>query len=64
MTEFRLSESAAWDYPAGLAKMRWATHCESEGCFDVKNANEAAFDEHVAAGRAAAKAKALEKGRN
>src|SRR5881396_4296409 len=24
MREFRLTESEAWDYPVGLAKMRWA----------------------------------------
>lgn len=43
----RLSESAAWDYPVGLAKMRWATYWESEGCFKVLNANEAEFDEFI-----------------
>lgn len=48
MTHFRITESQAWDYPVGLAKMRWATHWEAEGCFEIKNAAEAEFDEFVA----------------
>lgn len=44
----RLSEADAWDYPAGLAKMRWATHWESEGGFKIKNAAESEFDDVIA----------------
>lgn len=48
MLKFRLSEAEAWDYPAGLAKMRWAAYWESEGGLDIYNAHEAEFDEFVA----------------
>ena len=44
----RLSEAQAWDYPVGLAKMRWQAHGESEGCFQIKNAGEAEFDDYIA----------------
>jgi hypothetical protein len=44
----RLTESQAWDYPVGLAKMRWQAHGESEGCFQIKNASEAEFDAYIA----------------
>ncbi len=45
---FRLSEAAAWDYPVGLAKMRWAAHWEREGGFDIYNRHEAEHDIAVA----------------
>jgi len=48
MGQFGLSEAEAWDYPAGLAKMRWAAHWEQEGCLDVYNAHDAEFDAFVA----------------
>jgi hypothetical protein len=47
MTHFHLTEAQAWDYPAGLAKMRWATHWESEGAFKIKNASESEFDQFI-----------------
>jgi hypothetical protein len=48
MREFRLSEAAAWDYPVGMAKMRWAAHWEAEGGLDVYNAHESEADAHIA----------------
>jgi hypothetical protein len=41
--KFRLTESEAWDYPVGLAKMRWAAFWEQEGGLDVQNW----FDAHI-----------------
>lgn len=43
-----LAESAAWDYPLGLAKMRWQCYWEEEGGLKVQNHNEAAFDNFIA----------------
>jgi hypothetical protein len=43
MLKFRLSEAEAWDYPVGLAKMRWQTYWEQEGGSEVKNW----FDQHI-----------------
>jgi hypothetical protein len=57
MDQFRLSEAEAWDYPVGLAKMRWAAHWESQGGMEVYNAHEAEFDQFVAEQRAAKKEK-------
>ncbi len=48
MSELRLTESQAWDYPLGLAKMRWACHWEQESGLDVYNAHDAVFDAFVA----------------
>jgi len=48
MQDLGLGESAAWDYPVGLAKMRWATHWEEQGGLNVQNAHEAEQDAHVA----------------
>jgi hypothetical protein len=48
MLHLRLSESRAWDYPVGLAKMRWAAHWEQEGGLDVYSQHDAEFDEFVA----------------
>jgi hypothetical protein len=42
------SEAQAWDYPVGLAKMRWAAHWEAQGGVDVYNAHDAEFDAYVA----------------
>ena len=47
MTHFHLTESAAWDYPVGLAKMRWAAHWEQEGGLDIYNAHEAESDAQI-----------------
>lgn len=35
MERLRKSEADAWDYPVGLAKMRWAAHWEQEGGLDI-----------------------------
>jgi hypothetical protein len=48
MLEFGLSESEAWDYPLGLAKMRFAAFWEQEGSFDIYNQHDADFDAFVA----------------
>ncbi len=47
MRELRLTESQAWDYPLGLAKMRWACHWEQESGLDIYNAHDAVFDAFV-----------------
>lgn len=47
MEHLRLSESAAWDYPYGLAKMRWACYWEQQGGLDIYNDNEAEHDRFV-----------------
>ena len=47
MTTLRLTESQAWNYPFGLAKMRWACHWESEGGIDIRNENDESFDRFV-----------------
>jgi hypothetical protein len=57
MHHFQLKEAAAWDYPAGLAKMRWATHWESQGGMEIYNAHEAEFDQFIAEQRAKKKTK-------
>lgn len=44
----RLSEDHAWDYPYGLAKIRWAAYWEEEGGLDIYNQHEAQFDRFVA----------------
>jgi hypothetical protein len=41
---FGKSEAQAWDYPFGLAKMRYAAWLESEGALHVKNENDIEFD--------------------
>ncbi len=41
MTHFGLTEAEAWDYPAGLAKIRWSAHWEAEGGLEVFNAHDA-----------------------
>ena len=48
MLHLRLTEAQAWDYPAGLATMRWATHYEAEGSLQIRNAHEIEFDHFVA----------------
>lgn len=47
MAHLHLSESLAWDYPAGLAAMRWSTHWEQEGGLDIANEHEAAHFAYV-----------------
>lgn len=42
------SESQAWDYPFGLAKMHWAAFYEGEGSLDIYNAHDAEFDRFCA----------------
>ncbi len=48
MSHLRKTEAEAWDYPVGLAKMRWACHWEQEGGLDVYNAHEAEEDDFIA----------------
>lgn len=48
MLRLGLSESAAWDYPYGLAQMRFAAYWEDEGCYEVKNEHEAEFERFIA----------------
>lgn len=48
MTHLRFTEAQAWDYPFGLAKMRWATHWEMEGGLDIENEHDKSFDRFVA----------------
>lgn len=48
MLTLRLTEAEAWDYPVGLAKMRWATYWEREGGLEICNEQEAEFDAAVA----------------
>ncbi len=31
------SETEAWDYPLGLAQMRYAAFCEQEGCWEIQS---------------------------
>ena len=44
MVEFRMTESQSWNYPFGLAKMRWAAHWEAQGGIDIKNKREVEWD--------------------
>lgn len=48
MVTFHLSEAQAWDYPFGLAKMRWLCHWEEQDGIDVYNHHDAEFDRYVA----------------
>lgn len=48
MLSLRLQEAEAWDYPAGLAKMRWAAYWEQEQGLDVYNQHDAEFDQFIA----------------
>ena len=48
MTTLRLTEPEAWDYPYGLAKMRWACHWEMEGGLDVRNEDDEVFEQYIA----------------
>ncbi len=56
MTDLRLTESQAWDYPFGLAKMRWAAHWEQQGGLDLYNEHDAEFDRFIAEQEAKGKA--------
>lgn len=44
MRRIGLTEALAWDYPVGLAKMRWAAHWEREGSLDIYGPQDEAFD--------------------
>lgn len=48
MENLRKSEAEAWDYPLGLAKMRWACFWEQQDGLDVYNAHDAEFDRFIA----------------
>jgi hypothetical protein len=45
---YRLSLSEGWDFPAGEAKMRWATYWEEEQGLSIYNYHDAEFDRFVA----------------
>jgi hypothetical protein len=53
MLKCGLGEIAAWDYPLGLAQMRWAAYWEEQDALDIYNHIDAEIDrshaEHVAA---------------
>lgn len=42
---FALTEDQAWDYPYGLAKMRWTSLWEQEGKLEVYNHHDAQHDQ-------------------
>lgn len=44
MLQFRLTEAEAWDYPLGLAKLRWGCYWEETGDWSIYNEAEAQFD--------------------
>jgi hypothetical protein len=44
MTQVGKSEGEAWDYPFGMAKMRWQAFCESEGTLNIYNDHDAVFE--------------------
>jgi hypothetical protein len=48
MLTYRLSEAEAWDYPVGLAKMRWESHWEQEGALEIYNAEDGEMDAYIA----------------
>lgn len=48
MLQLRLAEDQAWDYPLGLAKLRWGCYWEENGDWSVYNEAEAKFDAFVA----------------
>jgi len=48
VTRLNKSESAAWDYPLGLAKMQWLTYWELEGSVNIYNSHDAQFDRYCA----------------
>lgn len=60
MTTLGLDEAAAWDYPFGLAKMRWAVYFEEKGALDIYNEADESFDRYIAEHEAKG-ASALEK---
>jgi hypothetical protein len=43
-----LTDTQAWDYPYGFAKMHWQTVCEENGTFSIYNMEEALLDTAVA----------------
>ena len=48
MVSMRLNEAQAWDYPFGLAKMRWECYWEGEGGFDILNEADDTFTKFAA----------------
>jgi hypothetical protein len=48
VTRLNKSDSAAWDYPLGLAKMHWLAYWESEGGVTIYNSHDAQFDRYCA----------------
>lgn len=56
MTRLGLPESAAWDYPLGLAKMRWQTYWEEEDFYEIYSDHDAEFDRFIAEQEALANA--------
>jgi hypothetical protein len=44
MVTLRMSETQAWDYPVGLAKMRWAAYWEEQAGLEVYNEDNAEMD--------------------
>ncbi len=51
MSELRLSELEAWNYPLGLAQWRWCAFWESQGAFEVWNEDEVEFQNYAASKR-------------
>jgi hypothetical protein len=44
---YGLTESEAWDYPIGLAVLRWQTYWEEQGGIEIYNYADAEFDHFV-----------------
>lgn len=47
MIQFRLSENQAWDYPLGMAKLRWCAFWEEQAGLKIYNREDAAHDAFV-----------------
>jgi hypothetical protein len=47
MVTLRMGEAEAWDYPVGMAKMRWAAHWEQEAGLEVYNEDNAEMDRQM-----------------
>ena len=58
MIKLGLAEAEAWDYPLGLAKMRWMSYWEEEGGIEIYNSFDADHDKFVAEMEAKASADA------
>jgi len=44
---FKLSESEAWDYPFGMAKMHWSCMAEEEGGIKIRNEHDESFEAYI-----------------